>query len=525
MLDLRIGLLAVALSFAACAGRAGTATRSSPSPPIADAANEPKSSAPGKKAKRSKADRAARRVAAGLEHRRSAYDTATWDAPPPEVRAIVDVIAAAARNGRESGSTPDVVLDAGLSRVAAKLATDPTASTAVDSLLYQRTHEAGSPLEPRWVLRVNAAEATLDWARSAVTAMQTIGKGTLAIGVGLDPRRPEERVVVWTRKAFDLVGKVPRRDAREVRLVLDPGARARTPRLLVVSASGVDHIEGTRSGDTWSFSSPRGFDGTLTALVGYDKPPDRFTDPLLRVGRGALGGIQFAPPTVLPGDEEKTLEASIGALRRAWGRAPYQIDSAFVPSCAEPVRSIGGVRILQGGHCVSWRSSGSDAERWAALRFYPALYELFEDDYYDFVQIRRDPETTTLRLGRSFRELTVEQARAHLTAELARRFPAAKHDAALDRLPAGMAKRWAAKGQPRATVAAFTGEADSEAAKWVKSGAAASWVIATEDLDSVFRGLDPPEGLTRYAVGVARSGGPDDELPYFVVVYYAKGKP
>lgn len=457
---------------------------------------------------------AARTALLAGDHHRDTFSTARWTDPPSDVRAVVEAFEAAAREKGASGTGSAVLLDERLSLVAARLAVDASRSLEIDVRVEQLEAEVGSPYKVWTATRVASSAATPEWARAWAASYDD--SAPLLLGAAPDPHRPGEVVVVLGRQHLKVVGQ-PRRDrARSLHVELGPTKAALTPRLMLLSAAGLERLDGKRSGNGWLFEREATFDGTIGAVLGYGPAVER--ESALDAHVWHLGVFRFGGEVALPGDGAKTLGEAVNELRRAWKRPPLRVDAAEGPPCGEVPTRIAGGLVTTGQSCFVWASEGSDAERWAAARHQPILFNKLEDARVDVVQFRRAERITSVRFARAFEELPLARARARAEAAIARRFPGAKRDPGPEAALASLAQRWGAVVAASADAAPIRAETATEAQKWAGDDRQYAMLLNRYAIDEIVQGVDPPVMPTAYALGLVRGTGVLGHPLYYGVI-------
>lgn len=449
-----------------------------------------------------------------FEHRRDDYASTTL-ATPRGTDAVVDALHGA---NAMAGAVGLVRLDERLSLVANELASRGAGTIAFDEMTTL-AREAGSPLYPLLSISIEPATLPPGWADQAVARVP--GNGPLAIGVSTIERADGRVVVVFARELVMLSAPVPRRGAARFEFQLHEVASALTPAVLVVAKDGPHRIPVQPGAEGhWIAQRTGGFDDTIVALLGTTERSAP-TPSSTRGSTELLASLQFGPgPTLAPADAD-ALPSAIAALRAGWHRTSVEFASGEATPCGDPVPTIAGRTVLLRQQCVTWTSTGTDAERSRALLVNPLALEQVADAEWQLAEIRRDPETTSVRLGRAFEDLTPEQVHARLSDVLKHRWPALAHDAKGDAKAKAIATKWASAPFADDTTAAIADESAKLAARWTKSPEWFRLVWSDQDLGHALDALVIEGTPTAFTLGTARGTGPEGEPRYFVVLLVA----
>lgn len=449
-----------------------------------------------------------------VDHRRADYASAEWLEPPPEIAAL---FASFADGAGDVPNTMGVVrLDERLSLVAGRLTSEASAVYSRDRVT-ELAQQAGSPLVP-----IAATMITVDgdddrWATQLASGLE--GHGPLAVGIASVPAAPDTYVLVFARSLFRLGEPVARAGAEHVVFALDERAFDLTPSLLVVDAAGAERIPAKPHGPgRWIAGRPGGFDRAIVAILGTTATTRPSNDRTLDSSQ-VLGCLRFDGSDELLVTDAASLDAATAELRTRWQRPALVSGTEPAPPCDQLASTIAGRPVTMRQQCISWPSTGSDAERWLGLRHSPLALEAIASERWQLVHWRRDPQWTIVRVARAFEDLTVAQARDRLTAALLARWPGLRHDAAADAATSVLAEDWAAGTRSAEADAAVADLTAQMAAKWTRTPRYFRLTWSDQDLAGAFDLLQPDATPGDYTLGVARGVGAEGEPRYFVVLY------
>lgn len=452
------------------------------------------------------------------DHRRDDHASVVVMHPSATQAAVLGALVDAAVG---TATTPRVELDERLCVVAEELA-ERTASgggvTMPEATVIAR--EAGSVLMPVMAVPIEPAALRREGARALIASIP----GNAPLAVGLSQARGsgegDRLVAVFARALVRLPAPVPMHGASRLEIELDPLAIAYTPELLVVDAHGTSRVSfAPTGGGRFVAERAAGFAGTRVGILGTMARAD--LGQSRRTSMELLGTMHFDPQPQLGPVGATSLADGIAGLRAQWGLPAVEFGATEAPACGDIVSSIASQPVTLVQRCVAWASAGDDAERWAAFLTNPLVLEALGDPTWSLAELRRDVESTSLRVARRFEELTVEQAHARLDAEIRRRWPAIRHDAAADRGVAELAGAWAAEPLDAASSARVAETTGAAAGRWTREPRWFRIAWSDQDLSTALEGLAPEVTPTEYTLGVVRGVGPQGEPRWFVVVMLA----
>ncbi|MFO0633087.1 MAG: hypothetical protein U0168_09580 [Nannocystaceae bacterium] len=437
------------------------------------------------------------------------YRTEPWADPPPEV--AQRWLPIATHGAAEPGTAGTLVLDPALSKVAAVVMAAPELAEAPD-VLQDLSLRAGSPYAPV-AATIVAQPLSRDRVVELVAAVP--GRGPLRVGVAAGPR--DTTALVFARQLFGLPHPVPRRGATQVRFTLDPSLPL-TGAAVVLGPRGPERLPARIDGNAWVVERAGGFEGTVLAIVGAEtaaRPsPDRVATAEQTLGVIELGGV----PT-MPGREAKSLPEALVAARVGWGGSPLAIGEEQAPPCDTLARTIDEQAVTMTQRCITWLSSGDDAERFVDLAHNPLLLASLVEPQWQLLHVRRDLSSTSVRLGRAFVSLTPAQAREQLVRGLQQRWPQLVHVAEADAALDAIATRWATLPRAPESDASIADETAAGAARWTKTPRWYRLTWSDQELPVFFEHLQLDETPLHYSLGVTRGEGAEGEPRYFVVLY------
>ncbi|MBX7083660.1 MAG: hypothetical protein K1X88_30910 [Nannocystaceae bacterium] len=435
------------------------------------------------------------------------YRTDPWADPPPSVAERWLPIATHGAN--EPGTFGTLVLDPALSKVATVVMAAPELANEPD-VLQDLSLRAGSPYAP---VAATIVSHPLSPERIVALVAAVPGRGPLRVGVAEGPR--ETTALVFARQLFVLPQPVPRHGATQLRFELSPDS-PRSGAAVVLGPRGPEHTPARRDGASWVVERNGGFEGTVVAIVGASaaaRPsPDR-----IATDEETLGVLELGTAPKLPGHDAASLPEALLAARTAWGGAPLTLGREEAPPCGTLARTIGEQTVTLQQRCITWLSSGDDAERFVDLAHNPQLLASLIEPQWQLLHVRRDATSTSVRLGRAFVSLTEAQVRDALVRGLEERWPTLAHvdvDAALDTA----ASRWATLPRGPESDATIADETAAAAARWTKTPRWYRLTWSDQELPRFFEHLQLDETPQHYSVGVARGEGAEGEPRYFVVL-------
>jgi hypothetical protein len=448
---------------------------------------------------------------APFDHHRDDYVSQTYAPVGVASELALQLADAAAR----SPTTQSLLLDERMAVVADEIA-ERSASGQFVALpeMFRIARESGSLLFPLQALALDPAELVDGWADAAIASIP--GNGPLAIGTST-PRDGAPIVVVFARSIVRLAAPVPREGATRVEIELHPRAATMTPSLVVIGAEGTTELPMQQVAPL-RFAAERaeGFAAHRVGILGIVQAPD--------VGRSRntssdlLASLHLGVDPQLGPARVDVLVDGLTALRAQWKQPKVVFAEKEAAPCGTNTLAIDGTAITLVQRCATWASAGSDAERWSAMLLNPLALMALADPQFEIAEIRRDPTSTSVRLGRRFEEMSEADALARMHELVRARFPEIHHDAAADRETVLLAEAWAAESLDGTSIEKHAKLTADAASRWTKQPRWYRVTWSDQDLDDAIRAVEPDAPPVDYTLGIVRGTGPQGEPRWFMVL-------